>query len=244
MSYITLENYNYCIKQLLTFLYFVYAVLLFNKSFKEIYPTQYQTFLINTSYNLIYFYSKVEIIVKNIKCYLNEHILCYLFYENNKGESIIEVIFQGIVINKINKSQVNSLLSVNYDFILYSEVVDNLTHRRIIYSDNLDLNNENLFVCEPSEIKFVLSEVILGDKHISIDFRVNHQNYYVCDNIIKSKFIMYFLNEYYSEEIKNMSSDDIMNYKVEILDHNVNKETFDSKSDITIYKTTYCVLNK
>jgi hypothetical protein len=99
-----------------------------------------------------------------------------------------------------------------------------------------------LFVCEPSEIKFILSEIILEDKKINIDFKINNQNYYVCDNIFTSKFIVYFLNEYYSEEIKDLSLDKIMNYKVKILDQNVNEESFDFKNKIKINKTNYCIL--
>jgi hypothetical protein len=153
------------------------------------------------------------------------------------------VIFQGKLINIINKNQINCLMALNYDFILYSKYENGLIHKRIIYSDNLDIDNEKLFVCEPSEIKFILSEIILENKKINIDFKINNNNFYVCDNIFSSKFIVYFLNKYYSDEIKNLPSDKILNYQVEILDQNVNKEVFDFKNNIQINKTDYTIFN-
>jgi hypothetical protein len=189
----------------------------------------------------------MQIIAKNVKDYLHKNIPFHLFYETNNDSSIIEVIFQGSVINTINKNQINYLLSVDYDFILYSKKENSLIHKRIIYAENLDIidiNNEKLFTCEPSEIKFILSEIILEDKKINVDFKINNNNYYVCDNIFTPEFVVYFLNKYYSEEIKNLSLDKILKYKVEILDQNVNKEVFDFKNNIKINKTDYTIFNK
>jgi hypothetical protein len=184
----------------------------------------------------------MQIIIQNIQSNLSESIKPFAFFNKNiNSENIIEVILEGKVITKICKNNIDELLKLNYDFILYSDTFKNLTHKRIIYPDNLHISNkinDSLFVCEPSEIKFILSEIILEDKKINIDFKINNQNYYVCDNIFTSKFIVYFLNEYYSEEIKDLSLDKIMNYKVKILDQNVNEESFDFKNKIKINKTT------
>jgi hypothetical protein len=210
---------------------------------KKSYPIQYQNFVIKVSYYTIYIYSKIQIITKNILDCLNKNIPFYLYYEINNDNSIIEVIFQGKLINIINKNQINCLMALNYDFILYSKYENGLIHKRIIYSDNLDIDNEKLFVCEPSEIKFILSEIILENKKINIDFKINNNNFYVCDNIFSSKFIVYFLNKYYSDEIKNLHLDKILNYQVEILDQNVNKEVFDFKNNIQINKTDYTIFN-
>ena len=229
------------------YLLFLYIVLSINNLIREVHPIQYQNFLINVTYYSIYFYSKMQIIAKNVKDFLNKNIPFHFFYEINSDSSIIEVIFQGSVINTINKNQINYLLSIDYDFILYSKKENSLIHKRIIYAENLDIiyiNNEKFFTCEPSEIKFILSEIILEDKKINVDFKINNNNYYVCDNIFTSEFIVYFLNKYYSEEIKNLSLDKILKYKVEILDQNVNKEVFDFKNNIKINKTGYTIFNK
>jgi len=234
------NTYIRSINQHLLFLYFIMFIIDF---IKKSYPIQYQSFVIKVSYYTIYMYSKIQIITKNILDCLNKNIPFYLYYEINNDNSIIEVIFQGKLINIINKNQINCLMALNYDFILYSKYENGLIHKRIIYSDNLDIDNEKLFVCEPSEIKFILSEIILENKKINIDFKINNNNFYVCDNIFSSKFIVYFLNKYYSDEIKNLPSDKILNYQVEILDQNVNKEVFDFKNNIQINKTDYTIFN-
>lgn len=234
------------LKSLNNFLLIFYLILWTISLFKTVYPENFERFKINIVYNLIYYYSKIQITVKNIKNYLTENVnnILYYIYANDNNDYLIEVVFEGNIIDKISKNNIDNLLNINFDFILYSEIIDNLIHKRIIYSENLDINNEKLFVCEPSEIKFVLSEISLGNKTISVDFKINNNNYYVCDNIFTNKFIIYFLNEYYSEHITDVSPNEIMNYKIEILDHNVNKETFDFKNDIKINKTSYCILNK
>jgi len=238
-----LSYFNSFMSSVKNYLLFFYIGLSINNFIKDVYPIHHQKFLINVTYYSIYFYSKVQIIIKNVNDYLHQNIPSFLFSEIIGDNSTIEVIFQGNVINIVNKNQINSLLEVNYDFILYSKKENGLIHKRIIYSDNLDIINEKALICEPSEIKFILTEIILEDKKINIDFKINNNNFYVCDNIFSSKFIVYFLNKYYCDEIKNLPSDKILNYQVEILDQNVNKEVFDFKNNIQINKTDYTIFN-
>lgn len=230
-------GYLYMLKIFNNYLCFLYIALTFMQIYKELYPMQHQNLLIKISYYAIYCYSKIQLVVQNS---LLAKLACILFYNNYANNNVVEVIFEGVVINKINKNNIDYLMSANYDFILYSEIINNLTYKRIIYSDTLKLNdkNEGLFVCEPSEVKFVLTEIILEDKKININFKMNDDNYYVCDNIFNSKFIIYFLNKYYSEDIQNMSLD---KYQIDILDQNVNKEIINSEKNIKINKTDYYI---
>jgi hypothetical protein len=225
------------LKMFNNYLCFLYIALTFMQIYKELYPIQHQNLLIKISYYAIYCYSKMQLVIQNS---LLAKLICILFYNNYANNNVVEVIFEGVVINKINKNNIDYLMSANYDFILYSEIINNLTYKRIIYSDTLKLNdkNEDLFVCEPSEVKFVLTEIILEDKKININFKMNDDNYYVCDNIFNSKFIIYFLNKYYSEDIQNMSLD---KYQIDILDQNVNKEIITSEKNIKINKTDYYI---
>ena len=230
-------GYLYMLKMFNNYLCFLYIALTFMQIYKELYPIQHQNLLIKISYYAIYCYSKMQLVIQNS---LLAKLICILFYNNYANNNVVEVIFEGVVINKINKNNIDYLMSANYDFILYSEIINNLTYKRIIYSDTLKLNdkNEDLFVCEPSEVKFVLTEIILEDKKININFKMNDDNYYVCDNIFNSKFIIYFLNKYYSEDIQNMSLD---KYQIDILDQNVNKEIITSEKNIKINKTDYYI---
>jgi hypothetical protein len=85
---------------------------------------------------------------------------------------------------------------------------------------------------------------ILEDKKFTIDFKINNHNYYVCDNKFTSKFIIYFLNEYYSQEIKGVSLDKLQNYEVSFLDHNVSQKSFDTKCNIKIDKNGYTIFTE
>lgn len=241
------------LKSLHNFLLFLYLVLFIFNLFKAAYPERFQIYVANIGYKLIYYYSKIQIIVKNIHDNLPKNIKDILFsvyvyfYHSgkNKNDNMIEVVFEGHIINKVNKNNIDKLLNVNYDFILYSQTLGDLTHKRIIYAaDNLNINDEKLFVCEPSEIKFIMTEIILEDKKINIDFKINNQNYYVCDNIFTSKFIIYFLNEYYSQEIKGISLDKLLNYEVMFLDENVCQKRVDLKDSIKIDKNGYTIFTK
>jgi hypothetical protein len=170
-----------------------------------------------------------------------------LFGNQNNNSGIIEVIFEGKIVYKTKNTDIKHFLSTNcdfilyYDFILYSETINNLTHKRIMYPKNLNLNSdeEQLFSCVPSEIKFVLTEIVFGDKKISVDFKVNDINYYVCDNVLNNKFMMFFLNTHYNADISVSHC-----YSIEILDQNVNKVTLDSKNNIKFTKTDYCISNE
>ena len=241
------------LKNLNNYFIFLYLAVIIFDLFKTIYPERFQIYVANISYNLIYYYSKMQIIVKNIHENLPKNIKDILFsvyvyfYHSgkNNNDNMIEVVFEGNIINKVNKNNVDELLNVNYDFILYSQTLGDLTHKRIIYAaDNLNINDEKLFVCEPSEIKFIMTEIILEDKKINIDFKINNKNYYVCDNIFTPKFIIYFLNEYYSQEIKDISLDKLLNYEVMFLDENVHQRGFDFKSSIKINKDDYIIFTK
>jgi hypothetical protein len=225
------NNYFICLYIALTLIQF----------HKEIYPAQHKNFLIKITYYTIYCYSRMQLIIENIKNRLPISMI-YIFFSKQKNDNNIEVVFEGKIINKINKTNINNLLSTNYDFILYSEIKNNLTYKRIIYPDNLKPDNETLFKCEPSEIKFMLTEIILGDKTVNIDFKINNNSYYVCDNIFNLNFIMYFLNKYHSEAIKDIiNSNKMLNYTIDILDQNVNKITVDFKNNIKINKIDYCI---
>jgi hypothetical protein len=241
------------LKILNNFLFFIYLGLVTIDLFKTIYPETFQIYITNIGYKVIYYYSKTQIIIKNVYDNLPENIKDILFsvyvyfYHSgkNKNDNMIEVVFEGHIINKFNKNNIDKLLNINYDFILCSKTLGDLTHKRIIYAeDNLDINDETLFVCEPSEIKFIMTEIILQDKKFNIDFKINNHNYYVCDNIFNSKFIIYFLNEYYSQEIKEISLDKLLNYEVLLLDENVRQKMVDFKDSIKINKNGYTIFTK
>ena len=67
------------LKNLNNYFIFLYLAVIIFDLFKTIYPERFQIYVANISYNLIYYYSKMQIIVKNIHDNLPKNIKDILF---------------------------------------------------------------------------------------------------------------------------------------------------------------------
>ena len=54
------------LKILNNFLFFIYLALVTTDLFKTIYPETFQIYITNIGYKVIYYYSKTQIIIKNV----------------------------------------------------------------------------------------------------------------------------------------------------------------------------------
>jgi hypothetical protein len=143
----------------------------------------------------------------------------------------IEFILNGTVIYSVSKANIISDV-VNfptvYDFIIFSDY--NFTIENTYINKKIQkqlLPSETKFDYEESHIKFFLTEIIIGEKTIKVDFKTEYYNFYVVDNIFNDKFILYFLNKYYSSEIKDMNNEIIHEFKLKIIDNNVETHNYD-----------------
>jgi hypothetical protein len=234
---------NYIFSSLKT----IILVILFNEYLKTNYPIKHSECMIFICYNSLYFYSLLQIKYNKIK-----KIILYKIPELNKlntkyadnNDNDINIILDGKIIKNINKDniinksveEIQNLYNIQtYDFLIYSE-----NSKKCILNFNLNgVFKEEDFICESSDFKFISSEIILKDKRINIDFKVNNHNYYLINNIFDAKFILFFMYEYYNEEVKYLDISEILEYKLEILDQNVNKDIFDKFSKIKINESNY-----
>jgi len=246
------------------FLFFkiTFFAFLFNDYLKEKYPEKYNEFLINISFKLIFLYSKSQIIVNRNSRYIANSI-SQIMIRNPKISNLFEICinYHNRFINKMdnkhniefisngkvsfsisNEKITNEKLKTNivfvdsYDFIVFSDFSqDNLCINKKIQKS---IENKN-FDYELSNISFILSEIIIGDKTIKVDFKTTQYNYYIVNNIFNDKFILYFLNKYYLFEIKDIPNETIQYFKLRIIDNNVDTYEYNKDSNIKIQKDGY-----
>ena len=225
----------------------ILAILL-NDYLKRNYPDKYQELIVSVSYNLIYLYSKAQILYMNLITVVNKKI------EENpnllKLRNDLDLLLKpksGIVtmleyVRNSNLVDITSDKGDNEcDFTIYSwlDSTKSCVNKKLLYD-----SKEPLSFSEVSDIKFFLVELKFGEKNShKIELKTDEFNFYVVGNSFNKQFFIYYLKQILkiSEEIKD---DDKFNLK--ILDHNVNTvelDFTDQNESILLEKTGYKLLN-
>lgn len=213
----------------------ILAILL-NDYLKRNYPDKYQELIVSISYNLIYLYSKAQILYMNLIAVVNKKIeenpnllklkndLDLLLKPKSGIITMLDYIKNG---NSVDKSDDGC------DFMIYSWLDDTKTciNKKLMY----DLN-EALSFSEVSDIKFFLVELKIGENNShKIELKTDEYNFYMIGNSFNKQFFIYYLKEILkiSEEIKE---DD--KFSLKIIDHDVNtiKLDFTEKNENIILK--------
>jgi hypothetical protein len=226
------------------------------------YPEKYNEVLINISYKLLFLYSKSQILFnrvnKDMITICNQFLIrnpdinnfvervksSYNYFVNKTGNKInnIEFISNGQVIFETSKgigTDGNMDFPIAYDFIIFSDV-DKVTRDNMCVNKKIQKSIEtNNFSYEISNISFILTEIIIGDKTFKVDFKTKDYNYYVVNNIFNEKFILYFLNKYYSYEITDFQPETIKLFTLNVIDNNVDTHEFDKNINVQIQKDKY-----
>ena len=239
----------------------LFAVLL-DDYFKRNYPEKYNDLLIQCSFTVIYVYSNCQIQVNNIlnklQIFINTSpklVEMINKYQNKDKVNDIDFIYDNQVVFKTRRStllnNINNLqLPEKFDFLIFSEYKSQpntscIINKYITYFLPTDLE-PSYFLCETSNIKFILSEIVVNnDIKIKINFVQNTDNYYIVNNIFDNKFMQYFLYKYYKKDLEELNIDNLndYDYTLEIIDHNVNKTSINFKtSKIKIEKDSYEIL--
>jgi hypothetical protein len=231
-----------------------------NDFLKRQYPETYQFIIIYGTHKIIYFVSSIQLLSKKINNFLTPFFrnklsqipfINKLFIKdsnndlNDLNDLNVEFIHNGNVIhlaniNEIKNEELTFLnMSFIFDFMIYSkyDVSSEISDKIIFYRFP---NNEE-YDYEKSKIKFILSEFIIGDKCIKIDFKTESYNYYVINNVFEQRFLKYFIKKYYFDEIKDIENieDSLDSMILKIIDHNASSETFDEKNILKIDKNNY-----
>ena len=222
----------------------ILAILL-NDYLKRNYPDKYQELIVSISYNLIYLYSKAQILYMNLIRVVNKKI------EENpnllKLRNDLDLLLKpksGIItmLDYIkNGNSVNITSDTECDFMIYSwlDNTKNCANKKLVY----DLK-EPLSFTEVSDVKFLLIELKVGENNShKIDLKTNEFNFYMVGNSFAKQFFIYYLKQIVktTEEIKD---DDKINLK--FIDHDVNTidlDFTDKNENIILEKTGYKLSN-
>jgi hypothetical protein len=206
-------------------------------------------YFINILYNIIHLYSKLTILFnKHINCNIKKR----LFNVYNKffnSYLTIEFCEKGILFrtNYIFKSNISSkekilelkknIEPLEYDLIIYSEKDDEQDKiNKICYKQFPDS-----FSYEKSNIKFLSLILFYNDISIEIELANEVNNFYIVNNVINKNFFIYYLSNI--KKVKDFYIGYLFefNYKLELIDHNVNIINLDETDEIIIEQKNYII---
>lgn len=195
--------------------------------------------IINIMYNVVYAISYVQIKVTKLIKIVKDHKLVRGFIEilDNNCNNKIETVKDGHV-NFTTTARYNKALyfGVPYDFLIISYIKHSpsIIHKKLLkkYEEKEEMN------IEVSTVKFMLIEVIIGDKSFKLDLTTNAFNYYVVNNIIDKYVVTYLMRVQYFYEMKS-NHDDVINYVLKIVDNNVDTIDIGLDKSIKILKDSY-----
>lgn len=179
------------------------------------YPGFYKQVVVGIAYNFIRLYSKVELFYRNnIKSLpinnTNEYIT---FIDNNTSVLVLEA------------DEVLSLEEFpGCDFLIFQDAENNCS-----FSYELE---EGSLECEVTDYTFMLVEVVVGSDTYKLDMKSDDYNYYVVGNVFGKIIVCYLLKKFYD-------LDDVNQYRVKILDHNVESVEFDEQKFLVLKKDAY-----
>jgi len=213
---------------------FIYFNLMYYKKYGTI-PNYLLNISYNLSYNSIYYYSKLQLrfmkTTNNITKYIKttpclNNLLNYINQNDDKNiYSYTNINHYLTICSKFNEEE-----NLDYKLILHYNPV----YEKKIYLESLKV--------EQADYKFIMTEITINNINISIHFTTEKYNYLIVYNKLNNIFIMYFLKTHYTDFVKDLSDSEIENYKIKIIDHNVNVVEFDSTKSLIINKTGYEIL--
>lgn len=212
---------------------------------KNTYPSYYNKMLYNTSFNIIYYYTAVELSITKLKNHLHK-LNIKIFGEQinsdiNKITNNIEFIKNGIVVlsshsgRLVKDIEIFKSNDIVVDFILYTHVE---TDKNTTYTNKIKLLNYNSSLeYRRTNYKFLSIEcIMLNNVEVKIYLQTSDYNYYIENATINKQFLFFFLKQYHS--LHNITFDDF-SYTLTIIDHNINCITMTSEQQMTLHRDSY-----
>jgi hypothetical protein len=252
------------------FLYVILTGLFFVEAYRSLYPHNWknmiehikvktqqlsnniQPILINLSYNSIYYYSYLQIKYQHCKPYINR--LCTSIHNYLISKSLIsptnkltfEIYEKGINIKNVllpenNKIINNEELKWNHDYDLVILSDNSVGCINKIHYYNFP-NIINHYTYTPSNIKFMSMELTYNNINYPIELKTDKYNHYIVNNKINSDFYKYYLNNNLNIQIE--PNNNFFDYKVVVLDHNVNIIELTPNDELIIKENDYEIINK
>jgi hypothetical protein len=218
--------------------------MLFIDMIERRFPEELKNFMVSLSYNVIYIYSKAQILFMKYNKKINE------FIESNPSLLKIKNDFNLLIqstkyrVNKLEFIKNGNLIenkSTDYDFAIYSDLkINTICENKKIFQNNEQLTEDY----EISNIQFMLIELLVGEKKtFKITLKNEKYNFYIVENMLSKDFFTYYLKNIHDDKF-DLTEESIKEDKItiKIIDHDVNKIEFDltDKNEyIIIEKTSY-----
>jgi hypothetical protein len=142
-----------------------------NYILKYNFPNYYNQLGVSLMYQIIYYYSSVEMLYLKFYKYKTKQTI------KIQDSTNIEFVKNG-----------KTIKGEDYDFIIYSQ-----NNEKKIMNNAFDK-----ITCVKSDVSFILFNIVMNNTTISLNLFGNNYNYYVSGNVIDNRFLWYFLNKHYN----------------------------------------------
>ncbi len=229
---------NYFILLLLIVKFFVLVVYFKNK--QHFTRWHFTNLLVNLSYAAIYYGSKVQMKLMNTKKQVNQFIktnpklrkLIGDLITNKNGYKLIREDKEVLFLKDLKDNII--IVDEPYDFMIYINNNNDESIKNVICIDFSDQSS----CAEKADFKFILTEVTIKNLTFPIHFVTDEYNYMMTGNELGNLFMKYFLRTYYT---KYVGDEEIKEYKVKILDQNMESIEFGNKDVLLVNKNNYSV---
>jgi hypothetical protein len=215
------------------------------------YSTSKEKYLVALGYNILYFYSLCEIRYNKIKRFLIPYLQWFWksmleFLKQNKLIEKVKIQLKDISIydkngnklyldfslenNEINQLK-NSFQINDYGLMIFSDKNEETGCLNIINYENVP---ESLNY-EISNVSFVRVELFYKENSYLIDLKNEKHNYYIVNNILNQNFFKYYLKNILNVNIE----EDNFDYKVTIIDQNINIIDLKPSQTLILNKNDY-----
>jgi hypothetical protein len=211
--------------------------------------------LITVGYNIIYIYSLCQIYANkliSIATIISKSIITFLkttnlisndekkckciqilsFYKN--GKELEQISYENDKRDGF-KYFIEELTSdIDFDLLILSDKVENTNIiNKVHYSECPKTTDYTT-----SNIKFISMELTYENSSYPVELKNENYNHYIVNNVINDEFFKYYLLNVLKVEIKN----DKFDYKVFVIDHNVNMFELSPTSHLIIKENDYEML--
>lgn len=230
-------------------------LILLNDYFKRTYPEKYETLLVEIPLQMIYIYSKCQIMSGKIQRKVNEFIdanppikkfINDIYKCSDTRDLEIEYIVNGDVSGKYKRTQsLPDTRDKANEMLIFSDLSTNekCVNKKILQPD-ID------FTYKISSVQFILFEVRFvvktETKCIVVLLKSDTYNYYIVNNIIDKNFLKYYLKNYASDSVISEEINEINTFHVKVIDNDVNIETFDIKGEncLIVKESEYIIVSE
>lgn len=207
-----------------------------------------QSFSINLSYKLLYFYSVMQIFAYKSYNKFKPHLLCFqenlnklLASEEDNHKTIVNYYLHGKLIKSSSYIHhcnllflTNTLKPEEYDLItLVDKSNNNVEHANVTSLKDI----QGIMEFSESNIKFLSFVCNYNGNDYNIDLKTNKLNFYMNKACIDKYFIKYYL-----KNILNYAEDIDINtfkYTLNLIDHNVNIHNLTTDDYIILQSDNY-----